>query len=160
MPLKITYPALEGHQWRIVTGCDPKNIRWSYHNGGTWPASSSKRVPSISLDSTASSTTRQVVSKTTSLSPRTPSVTNGSKGRSSTSPVDRSSGLSGPRTVGAPESRDSRFVMLPQVEIKAGYDVRLDLRGHRIRSLNSSGLNLSPNLELIHVCAWQIFVYF
>ncbi|KAI8028307.1 putative alkaline/neutral invertase D [Camellia lanceoleosa] len=37
MPLKITYPALEGHQWRIVIGCDPKNTRWSYHNGGTWP---------------------------------------------------------------------------------------------------------------------------
>ncbi|XP_052193803.1 probable alkaline/neutral invertase F [Diospyros lotus] len=37
MPLKITYPALEGHQWRIVTGCDPKNTRWSYHNGGSWP---------------------------------------------------------------------------------------------------------------------------
>ncbi|XP_020538319.1 probable alkaline/neutral invertase F isoform X2 [Jatropha curcas] len=37
MPLKITYPALEGHEWRIVTGCDPKNTRWSYHNGGSWP---------------------------------------------------------------------------------------------------------------------------
>ncbi|GMH22538.1 hypothetical protein Nepgr_024381 [Nepenthes gracilis] len=37
MPLKIVYPALEGHQWRIVTGCDPKNTRWSYHNGGSWP---------------------------------------------------------------------------------------------------------------------------
>ncbi|KAI7995863.1 Alkaline/neutral invertase CINV2 [Camellia lanceoleosa] len=37
MPLKITYPALEGHQWRIVIGCDPTNTRWSYHNGGTWP---------------------------------------------------------------------------------------------------------------------------
>ncbi|XP_024995966.1 probable alkaline/neutral invertase F [Cynara cardunculus var. scolymus] len=37
MPLKIAYPALEGYQWRIVTGCDPKNIRWSYHNGGSWP---------------------------------------------------------------------------------------------------------------------------
>ncbi|XP_050235826.1 probable alkaline/neutral invertase F [Mercurialis annua] len=37
MPLKITYPALEGHEWRIVTGFDPKNTRWSYHNGGTWP---------------------------------------------------------------------------------------------------------------------------
>ncbi|KAI7990244.1 hypothetical protein LOK49_LG12G02556 [Camellia lanceoleosa] len=89
-------------------------------------ASSSKRVPSTSLDSTASSTTRQVVSKTTSLSPRTPSVTNGSKGRSLTSPIDRSSGLSGRRKAGAPESRDSRFMMLPQVEIKAGYDVSSD----------------------------------
>ncbi|GAB2271828.1 Alkaline/neutral invertase cinv2 [Dionaea muscipula] len=37
MPLKITYPALDGHQWKIVTGCDPKNTRWSYHNGGSWP---------------------------------------------------------------------------------------------------------------------------
>ncbi|WMV18984.1 hypothetical protein MTR67_012369 [Solanum verrucosum] len=25
MPLKMTYPALEGHEWRIVTGFDPKN---------------------------------------------------------------------------------------------------------------------------------------
>ncbi|KAJ8900539.1 hypothetical protein K2173_025316 [Erythroxylum novogranatense] len=38
MPLKITYPALEGHEWRLVTGFDPKNTRWSYHNGGSWPA--------------------------------------------------------------------------------------------------------------------------
>lgn len=37
MPLKIAYPALEGHEWKIVTGCDPKNTRWSYHNGGSWP---------------------------------------------------------------------------------------------------------------------------
>ncbi|GAA0176159.1 hypothetical protein LIER_29204 [Lithospermum erythrorhizon] len=37
MPLKITYPCLEGHEWRITTGCDPKNTRWSYHNGGSWP---------------------------------------------------------------------------------------------------------------------------
>lgn len=25
MPLKICYPALEGEEWRIITGCDPKN---------------------------------------------------------------------------------------------------------------------------------------
>ncbi|KAK7850001.1 putative alkaline/neutral invertase f [Quercus suber] len=37
MPLKIVYPALEGHDWRTVTGFDPKNTRWSYHNGGSWP---------------------------------------------------------------------------------------------------------------------------
>ncbi|GER35867.1 neutral invertase [Striga asiatica] len=33
MPLKVCYPAIENHEWRIVTGCDPKNTRWSYHNG-------------------------------------------------------------------------------------------------------------------------------
>jgi hypothetical protein len=37
MPAKICYPALENHEWRIITGCDPKNTRWSYHNGGSWP---------------------------------------------------------------------------------------------------------------------------
>ncbi|KAK7348017.1 hypothetical protein VNO80_22565 [Phaseolus coccineus] len=37
MPLKICYPALEGEEWRIITGCDPKNTPWSYHNGGSWP---------------------------------------------------------------------------------------------------------------------------
>ncbi|CAM0953511.1 unnamed protein product [Alopecurus aequalis] len=37
VPLKICYPAIESHEWRIITGCDPKNTRWSYHNGGSWP---------------------------------------------------------------------------------------------------------------------------
>ena len=37
MPIKICYPALEGRDWEILTGCDPKNKRWSYHNGGSWP---------------------------------------------------------------------------------------------------------------------------
>ncbi|KAJ4963131.1 hypothetical protein NE237_023070 [Protea cynaroides] len=37
MPLKVCYPAIENHEWIIVTGCDPKNTRWSYHNGGSWP---------------------------------------------------------------------------------------------------------------------------
>lgn len=25
MPLKICFPALEGREWQIITGCDPKN---------------------------------------------------------------------------------------------------------------------------------------
>ncbi|KAK9079147.1 hypothetical protein SSX86_000817 [Deinandra increscens subsp. villosa] len=37
MPLKICYPALDGQEWRIITGSDPKNTPWSYHNGGSWP---------------------------------------------------------------------------------------------------------------------------
>lgn len=37
MPLKLVYPALEGEDWRRMTGADPKNAAWSYHNGGTWP---------------------------------------------------------------------------------------------------------------------------
>lgn len=37
MPMKLCYPALEGRDWQIITGSDPKNIPWSYHNGGNWP---------------------------------------------------------------------------------------------------------------------------
>ncbi|CAI9265135.1 unnamed protein product [Lactuca saligna] len=37
MPLKICYPALDYDEWRIITGSDPKNTPWSYHNGGSWP---------------------------------------------------------------------------------------------------------------------------
>ncbi|KAM0001704.1 putative six-hairpin glycosidase superfamily, glycosyl hydrolase family 100 [Helianthus debilis subsp. tardiflorus] len=37
MPLKIVYPAVEKEEWRIITGSDPKNTPWSYHNGGSWP---------------------------------------------------------------------------------------------------------------------------
>ena len=41
MPVKICYPAIEGHERQTVTGCDPKNTRWSYDNGGSWPGQSS-----------------------------------------------------------------------------------------------------------------------
>lgn len=37
MPMKLCYPALEGIEWKTLTGCDPKNRPWSYHNGGNWP---------------------------------------------------------------------------------------------------------------------------
>lgn len=37
MPMKICFPALENAEWRLLTGCDPKNRPWSYHNGGSWP---------------------------------------------------------------------------------------------------------------------------
>ncbi|MFQ5482273.1 MAG: glycoside hydrolase 100 family protein [Nitrospinaceae bacterium] len=37
MPVKICYPAMKGLPWHIVTGSDPKNVPWSYHNGGNWP---------------------------------------------------------------------------------------------------------------------------
>ncbi|GMG99474.1 hypothetical protein Nepgr_001314 [Nepenthes gracilis] len=37
MPFKLCYPALEGQEWQIITGSDPKNTPWSYHNGGSWP---------------------------------------------------------------------------------------------------------------------------
>jgi hypothetical protein len=37
MPMKICFPALRDRDWQVLTGCDPKNRPWSYHNGGNWP---------------------------------------------------------------------------------------------------------------------------
>jgi glycogen debranching enzyme len=37
MPVKIVYPAMIGEKWRFSTGSDPKNVPYSYHNGGNWP---------------------------------------------------------------------------------------------------------------------------
>jgi len=37
MPIKIVFPAMTGTKWRFSTGSDPKNVAWSYHNGGNWP---------------------------------------------------------------------------------------------------------------------------
>ncbi|TNF99196.1 MAG: alkaline invertase [Gammaproteobacteria bacterium] len=37
MPMKILYPAASGREWMMMTGSDPKNVAWSYHNGGNWP---------------------------------------------------------------------------------------------------------------------------
>ena len=37
MPVKIAFPAMTGEKWRFSTGSDPKNVAWSYHNGGNWP---------------------------------------------------------------------------------------------------------------------------
>jgi len=37
VPLKIVYPAVAGREWQFMTGSDPKNAPWSYHNGGNWP---------------------------------------------------------------------------------------------------------------------------
>ena len=37
MPMKLCFPAVEDKEWELITGCDPKNVSWSYHNGGSWP---------------------------------------------------------------------------------------------------------------------------
>ncbi|WP_455222683.1 glycoside hydrolase 100 family protein [Kaarinaea lacus] len=37
MPVKIVFPAMTGDKWHFSTGSDPKNVAWSYHNGGNWP---------------------------------------------------------------------------------------------------------------------------
>jgi hypothetical protein len=35
--MPICFPSVADLEWKILTGCDPKNVPWSYHNGGNWP---------------------------------------------------------------------------------------------------------------------------
>ncbi|KAK7304069.1 hypothetical protein RJT34_15087 [Clitoria ternatea] len=120
-------------------------------------SSSSRRVGSSSVDSTGSSisgsSARRMVKKVSSPSSsvQSPTVSSGLKTGSLSSSQDRGSSLSGRRKGSTPDSKDSRFIVLPQVDIKANDDLRLDLRGHRVRSLNASGLNLSSNLEFVYL---------
>ncbi|KAL0844289.1 hypothetical protein Bca101_017535 [Brassica carinata] len=123
---------------------------------------SSKRAPSSPVDSSGSRTSSgrahstlssgRTVSKLSSPSAgSSPSVSSGVRSKSLSTPLDRSSNISGRKKTATPESRDSRLIILPKVEVKAGDDMRLDLRGHRIRSLTSGGLHLSPNLEFVYL---------
>ncbi|KAL8108441.1 187-kDa microtubule-associated protein AIR9 isoform X1 [Apium graveolens] len=114
-------------------------------------SSTSLSTSQMSFDSTGSSTFRRAVSKVSSPSSRSPSVSSGPKVPSLSTSRDRSSNLSDRKKTARADSRDSHFIRLPQVELKAGDDVRLDLRGHRIRSLNANGLNLSPDLEFVYL---------
>ncbi|XP_038970512.1 187-kDa microtubule-associated protein AIR9-like [Phoenix dactylifera] len=112
--------------------------------------SSWKRVPSISADSSdGCSSLRRVASHVSSPSACSPSVSSSSKLGPLSSSVDRGSSLSGRRKASTPESCDTRLIMLPQIEVKAGDERRLDLRGHRVHSLGA--LNLSPNLEFVYL---------
>ncbi|KAL9224400.1 hypothetical protein vseg_000436 [Gypsophila vaccaria] len=128
--------------------------------------SSTRKYGPSSIDSAGNSTSKKSMSKIGSPVAQSPSVTSELKravkgssslahsmslSRNNSSSRDRSSSLSGRKKVADSEQQDSRFVFLPQVEIKASDDVRLDFRGRRIRSLNGNGMNLSQNLEFVYL---------
>ncbi|KAG0500752.1 hypothetical protein HPP92_000824 [Vanilla planifolia] len=104
---------------------------------------SSRRVLSSSLESSSGiSSIKKATSNGFSLPERT----------SFSASANRvSSVVSSKKNSSAAESRDYRFIMLPQVDFKARDDLRLDLRGHKIRSLDAPGLNLSPSLEFVYL---------
>ncbi|KAG0496279.1 hypothetical protein HPP92_000970 [Vanilla planifolia] len=104
---------------------------------------SSRRVLSSSLESSSGiSSIKKATSNGFSLPERTSFSASANRVSSVASSKKNSS---------AAESRDSRFIMLPQVDFKARDDLRLDLRGHKIRSLDAPGLNLSPSLEFVYL---------
>ncbi|KAJ6813130.1 187-kDa microtubule-associated protein AIR9 [Iris pallida] len=102
--------------------------------------------PSSSVSSSGRSSLSRVPSSVSSPRAVTSSFKPGS-----TSLVNKGSSLSGQRKSSTPSTRDSRLMMLPKVDVKAGDELRLDLRGHRVRSLGATGLNLSTNLEFVYL---------
>ncbi|KAL6880549.1 hypothetical protein ACP4OV_012114 [Aristida adscensionis] len=115
------------------------------------PTSTLKKVQSTAESSNGSSgSTRRVASNTSLQSPRSSSITSSvtKKFGSQTSSADKGS-VSSRRRSSAADSRDSRFMMLPQVDLKASDEVRLDSRGHRVRSLKQ--LRLTSALEFVYL---------
>ncbi|KAF8714070.1 hypothetical protein HU200_028066 [Digitaria exilis] len=107
------------------------------------PTSTLKKVQSKTESSNGSSgSTRRVASTTSLQSPRSVASTATKKSETSSSVPSR-------RKSSTADSRDSRFMMLPQVDFKASDEVRLDSRGHRVRSLKQ--LRLSPALEFVYL---------
>lgn len=48
------------------------------------------------------------------------------------------------------DTRDAKIVALPSVEVKAGEDVRLDLRGQKVRTLDGNLVSLTPKMEFVY----------
>lgn len=118
------------------------------------PTSTLKKVPSLtesSNGSTGTASSRRMASNASLNSPRPSSVTSSAtkKFGSQTSSVDKGSSVSSRRKSSTATSRDSRFMMLPQVDLKASDELRLDSRGHRVRSLKQ--LRLTPKLEFVYL---------
>lgn len=89
-------------------------------------ASSSRRVGSLAVDGSGGGSARKTVPKVSSPSTArsSPSVSGGLRAGSLSSSSDRSSGVSERRKVATtPDSRNSRFIVLPQIEIKASDDL-------------------------------------
>jgi hypothetical protein len=88
------------------------------------PTSTLKKVPSLTESSngtSASASSRRMASNASLNSPRSSSVTSSAtkKFGSQTSSGDKGSSMSSRRKSSTAASRDSRFMMLPQVDLKA-----------------------------------------
>ncbi|GJN10288.1 hypothetical protein PR202_ga28369 [Eleusine coracana subsp. coracana] len=113
------------------------------------PTTTLKKVQSKTESSNGSSgSARRVASNTSLPSPRSSSVSsNVSKNLGSLASSTDKGSVSSRRKSSTADSRDSRFMMLPQVDFKASDEVRLDARGHRVRSLKQ--LRLTNALEVL-----------
>lgn len=116
--------------------------------------STSKKAPSSPLDNSTgrSSSLKRVTSNISSPSTRSPRTISSLKSGSMSSSMDRGSSLSGRRKSSTPDGRDSRFMMLPQVDIKASDEL-----------VSSSGLKLGDaqwkEMLLVHWMTSKLLVF-
>eukprot|EP01018_Ginkgo_biloba_P031074 Gb_01915 [translate_table: standard] len=115
------------------------------------PSIAGKKRTTSTLTETRTRNSTSLDSGSSSLRKQASSLGSVTKQAPTSLSTDRTSSFSNRRKSLTPDSRDTRFIALPQVEVKAGDDVRLDLRGQKVRSLDSSVLNLSPNLEFVYL---------
>eukprot|EP00249_Psilotum_nudum_P024971 c29337_g1_i1 orf=404-6085(-) len=156
-PSSSTKASFTTHKSASFSSLSASTSKYSSSNGDAGVGANRKKPSSIDaassrrLSSNSQSSRSILCKQTTSTS--TPEGWSGSSAKRPSSPlsVDKvSSGLIR-RKSSTSESRDSRFIALPQVDAKAGDDVRLDLRGQKVRSLDCNLANLTPKLEFVYL---------
>ena len=119
---KTPVPQLSARSLSSKSGSTQKSSARSSTSSAPLVTFSSTKVPSSVLDrSNGRSSLRRVPSSVSS--PRTPSGTSSFKSGSLSASIDKGSSLSVRRKSSTPDSREARFMMLPQVDIKAGDDL-------------------------------------
>ncbi|KAI5066288.1 hypothetical protein GOP47_0018912 [Adiantum capillus-veneris] len=112
------------------------------------PASPRTPTASFSSPHARSSPSNGLTSTPSGRKKSTPIFTKNIKSISSS--VDSPDNISRRKSLTS-ESRDPRFIALPSVDVKAGDDVRLDLRGQKVRSLDCNLVNLTPKMEFVYL---------
>ena len=154
-----------------TTKLSPSEKAQNLHSKGIGKSSPSDRLHSSGKAGKASPTSsvpshvERLSNSKQSLSPSSSSNGSGGLKEKSSSPMsgDRNSKQSpGAVAAGPPsmltrrksltsDARDSRFISLPPVDVKAGDDVRLDLRGQKVRTLDGNLVSLTPKMEFVYL---------
>jgi hypothetical protein len=118
----------------------------------------SKRTPEKVQNTQSRGTSNGKSPNTNQNSKPSPSrVTPNSNGASKEKPSPPAQGLDrGPSMLTRRKSltvdtRDSRLVSLPSVDVKAGDDVRIDLRGRKVRTLDGNLVTLTSKMEFVYL---------
>ncbi|KAG6542402.1 hypothetical protein Mapa_016231 [Marchantia paleacea] len=122
-------------------------------SNGLNSARSNKLSPSLSLSRRSSGAHDSSLSKHSSVNGDRSSLSSPGAGKAH-SPVIADRGpsmLTRRKSISGAESRDPRLLSLPSVDMKAGDDVRLEMRGQKLRTIDCKLVNLTPKLEFVYL---------